>query len=82
VAGALVLGDEPWLEVQISMVSGRAGCEILQKASMVGCVVVVAVSAPPNLAVEARRRAGIVLAGFVRQGDSAGMEPSSLGHRA
>jgi FdhD protein len=47
-------------------VSGRAGFDIVQKAWAAGFSAVVAVSAPSALAVDAARRAGIALAGFVR----------------
>lgn len=47
-------------------VSGRANFELVQKAWAGGFRSLVAVSAPTALAVEAARRAGLVLAGFVR----------------
>ena len=49
-------------------VSGRASVEMVQKAWAAGFGTVVAVSAPTALAVEAARRANMVLAGFVRSG--------------
>jgi FdhD protein len=49
-------------------VSGRASFEIVQKAWAAGFSAVVAVSAPTALAVATARRAGVLLAGFVREG--------------
>jgi FdhD protein len=47
-------------------VSGRASFEMVQKAWAGGFGTLVAVSAPTSLAVQTARRAGLVLAGFVR----------------
>ena len=47
-------------------VSGRASIEMVQKAWAAGFSAVVAVSAPTALAVDAARRANLLLAGFVR----------------
>ena len=47
-------------------VSGRASVEMVQKAWAAGFGTVVAVSAPTALAVDAARRANLLLAGFVR----------------
>lgn len=49
-------------------VSGRASIEMVQKAWAAGFTTLVAVSAPTSLAVGAARRAGLMLAGFVRGG--------------
>ncbi len=49
-------------------VSGRASFEMVQKAWAAGFVAVVSVSAPTALAVQTARRAGLLLAGFARQG--------------
>lgn len=49
-------------------VSGRASIEMVQKAWAGGFSTLVAVSAPTSLAVDAARRAGLTLVGFVRGG--------------
>ncbi|MFK7919811.1 MAG: formate dehydrogenase accessory sulfurtransferase FdhD [Ilumatobacter sp.] len=70
VIGAIALGSVPGTVLPATglglFVSGRASIEMVQKAWAGGFSTLVAVSAPTALAVDAARRANLVLAGFVR----------------
>jgi FdhD protein len=65
IGSELLAGHLP-LSASILLVSGRTSFEIIQKAATAGIPIVCAVSAPSSLAVDAARRFGLTLVGFLR----------------
>jgi FdhD protein len=64
--GAMLLAGRWPLGGLLACLSGRAGFELVQKASVAGLAGVVAVGAPSSLAVELASEQGMLLCGFVR----------------
>src|SRR5205814_3520898 len=60
--GRLPLGDS------VLCVSGRLSFELVQKAAVAGCPLLVAVGAPSSLAIELATDRGVTLCGFIREG--------------
>jgi FdhD protein len=68
VVGWAFTGGRLPLVRSIVCVSGRLSFELVQKAAVAGCPVLVAVGAPSSLAVELAGDRGVTLCGFVRGG--------------
>jgi FdhD protein len=67
VGWAFTNGHLPF-ERNVLCVSGRLSFELVQKAAVAGCPILVAVGAPSSLAVELAQDRGLTLCGFVRGG--------------
>ncbi len=68
VVGRALLDGRVPLHESILCVSGRVSFELVQKAAVAGCPLLVGVGAPSSLAIELAADRGMTLAGFARRG--------------
>ena len=68
VVGRALLDDLLPLHANVLCVSGRLAFELVQKAALAGCPILVGVGAPTSLAIELARDRGMTLCGFARRG--------------
>ena len=68
VIGRALIDELPPLAEWILCVSGRLSFELVQKAAVAGCPILVGVGAPSSLAIELAGERGITLCGFAREG--------------
>ncbi len=64
--GSCLMNDKIPLNDSILLLSGRASFELIQKASMAGIKIIVAIGAPSSLAVELAKECNITLIGFLK----------------
>ena len=69
VIGRALMDDAVPLAGHVLCVSGRLSFELVQKAAVAGCPILVGVGAPSSLAIDLAADRGMTLAGFARGGD-------------